>query len=94
MHKNFHHTETPDADVIAAAMPDAEKCISILDNRLAAAPYLAGSAATLADLFVLPAINYLAMVPEGGQLLETAGNVTGWAERMAARDAAKIALAA
>ncbi len=86
--------ETPDSDVIAAAMPDAEKSIGILDDRLAATPYLAGSAISLADLFVLPAINYLAMVPEGGPLLEPAGNVTDWAARMEARDAAKIALAA
>ena len=86
--------ETPDADVIAAAMPDAEKSIGILNDRLAATPYLAGSEVTLADFFVLPAINYLAMVPEGGPLLEPAGNVTDWAAWMEARDAAKIALAA
>ncbi len=86
--------ETPDSDVIAAAMPDAEKSIGILDDRLAATPYLAGSAISLADLFVLPAINYLAMVPEGGPLLEPAVNVTEWAARIEARDSAKIALAA
>jgi glutathione S-transferase len=86
--------ETPDSDVIAAAMPDAEKSIRILNDRLAATPYLAGSAVSLADLFLLPAIDYLAMVPEGGPLLETAGNVSDWAARMAARDSAKIALTA
>jgi glutathione S-transferase len=86
--------ETPDSDVIAAAMPDAEKSIGILDDRLAATPYLAGSAISLADLFVLPAINYLAKVPEGGPLLEPAANVTDWAARIEARDGAKIALAA
>lgn len=86
--------DTPDADVIAAAMPDAEKSIAVLNDRLSASPYLAGSAVSLADLFVLPAIDYLAMVPEGGPLLEPAGNVTAWVERMKARDSAKIALAA
>ena len=86
--------ETPDSDAIAAAMPDAEKSIGILGDRLSAVPYLAGSAMSLADLFVLPAIDYLAMVPEGGPLLEAAGNVTDWAARMAARESAKIALAA
>ncbi len=86
--------ETPDEAIIAAAVPGAGFCIGLLDDQLASTPYLAGSAMSLADLFVLPAINYLAMVPEGGPLLETAGNVTDWAARMAARDSAKIALAA
>ena len=86
--------ETPDEEVIAAAVPVAAKCLSVLDDRLAATPYLAGSAMSLADLFLLPAINYLAMVPEGGPLLDRAGNVTAWAARMEARDSAKIALAA
>ena len=86
--------ETPDESVIAAAVPDAAKCIDLLDGQLAATPYLAGSAISLADLFVLPAVNYLAMVPEGGPLLESAGNVTDWANRMQGRDSAQIALAA
>lgn len=86
--------ETPDESVIAAAVPDAAKCIGLLDGQLAATPYLAGSAMSLADLFVLPAINYLAMVPEGGPLLESAGAVTDWAARMQGRDSAQIALAA
>ena len=63
--------ETPDEAVIAAAVPDAAKSIGLLNDQLAATPYLAGSTMSLADLFVLPAINYVAMVPEGGPLLET-----------------------
>ena len=86
--------ETPDSDVTAAAMPDAEKCIGVLNDRLRTTPYLAGAAVSLADLFVLPAIDYLAMVPEGGPLLEVAGNVTDWAARMTARESAMTALAA
>ncbi|MDH3739123.1 MAG: glutathione S-transferase family protein [Alphaproteobacteria bacterium] len=86
--------ETPDSDIIAAAVPDAAKCIGLLNEQLGATPYLAGADLSLADLFVLPAINYVAMVPEGGPLLAEAGNVTAWAERMEARDAAQIALAA
>lgn len=86
--------ETPDEAVIAAAVPAAAKCIALLDDQLSATPYLAGADMSLADLFVLPAIDYVAMVPEGGPLLEAAGNVTDWAARMRARDAAQIALAA
>lgn len=86
--------ETPDEAVIAAAVPDAAKSIGLLNDQLAATPYLAGSTMSLADLFVLPAINYVAMVPEGGPLLEPAGNVTDWAARMQSRDSAQIALAA
>lgn len=86
--------DTPDSDVIAAAVPQAEKCLTVLNDRLQAAPYLAGSDMSLADLFVLPAIDYLAKVPEGGPLLEPATAVNDWTARMAARDSAKIALAA
>ncbi len=86
--------ETPDEEVIAAAVPVSAKCLDVLNDRLGEASYLAGSELSLADLFVLPAINYLAMVPEGGPLLEAAGNVTDWAARMEARDSAQIALAA
>ncbi|NNE84888.1 MAG: glutathione S-transferase family protein [Alphaproteobacteria bacterium] len=86
--------ETPDEAVIAAAMPDAAKAIGLVNDQLGATPYLAGQALSLADLFVLPAINYVAMVPEGGPLLENAGNVTAWADRMQSRDSVQIALAA
>ncbi len=86
--------ESPDESVIAAAVPSAEKALGILNTQLATTPYLAGASLSLADLFVLPAINYLAMVPEGGPLLEKASSVSDWADRMAARESAQIALAA
>ena len=86
--------DTPDEDVIAAAVPQAEKCLQVLERRLDEAPYLAGADVSLADLFLLPAINYLAMVPEGGPLLARTGNLADWAQRMEARDSAQIALAA
>lgn len=83
-----------DEEIIAAGVPEAAKCLDILNDALADAPYLAGDSVTLADLFVLPALNYLAMTPEGGPLLENNGNVTEWMDRMMARDSAQAILAA
>ena len=88
------HRQQPDEEIIAAGVPEAAKCLEILDDALADAPYLAGDSVTLADLFVLPALNYLAMTPEGGPLLENKGNVTAWMDRMMARDSAQAILAA
>ncbi len=83
-----------DEALIAAAIPEAANCLAVLNDTLANAPYLAGETMSLADFFVLPALNYLAMTPEGGALLETTGNVTAWMERMMSRDSAQTVLAA
>ena len=82
-----------DEALIAAAIPVAANCLDVLNGALAKAPYLAGESVSLADLFLLPALNYLAMAPEGQALLENAGNVTEWAERMMSRDSAQAVLA-
>ena len=44
----------PDEEKIAAALPRAEVCLSALEELLGEAPWLAGSAITLADLHTAP----------------------------------------
>ena len=82
-----------DEVLIADAVPVAEKCLGVLDDALADAPYLAGESMSLADFFVLPALDYLAKTPEGTALLENTGNVTAWMDRMMSRDSAQAVLA-
>lgn len=86
--------DPPDESMIADAVPAAAKCLEVLNDALADAPYLAGDSVSLADFFVLPPLNYLAMTPEGEQLLATTGNVTAWLDRMMLRDSAQAVLAA
>jgi glutathione S-transferase len=70
---------------IAAALPRAEVCLSALEELLGEAPWLAGSAITLADLHTAPMFARFRMAPEGEQLLERHRRLAGWWERISAR---------
>jgi glutathione S-transferase len=75
---------TPDEDAVAAALPMARTCVAALEDILAAKPYFAGEAVSLADLFAYGHFEILGQTPEGADML--AGSpLLGWMERMAAR---------
>jgi glutathione S-transferase len=75
---------TPDEAVIAAAVPDAERCLRELDRLLGDAPFLAGDRFSLADLLLAPQISYLAATPECAEIMEGT-NLSAWLTRMEAR---------
>ena len=66
---------TPDEERIAAAVPEARKCLGIFDEALAGHEFLAGGSLTLADLFLAPMVFYLPMTPEGEALLPEFSNI-------------------
>ncbi|THD72490.1 glutathione S-transferase family protein [Phenylobacterium sp.] len=75
---------TPDEEKVAESVPLARTCIAALEDILAAKPYFAGDAVSLADLFAYGHFEFLAETPEGADLL--AGSpLLGWMERMATR---------
>lgn len=76
---------TPDEEMIAAALPKMERQLAILDSHLAENEFLAGSALSLADLFMLPIAFYLSRTDEGAQAMEGRDNISRWYEAMAAR---------
>ncbi len=74
----------PDEDAIAAAMPMARTCIVALEAVLDGKPFLAGETVTLADLHAGPHFDFLAMAPEGAELLR-GSPLEGWLARLNAR---------
>jgi glutathione S-transferase len=75
----------PDEARIAAALPKAETCLRALGDVMGAAPWLAGSALSLADLHAAPMLVYFRMAPEGAAMLDRHLGLRRWWEAMAAR---------
>ncbi len=65
----------PDREVIDAALPEVADVLSVLNSTLETGPFLLGQTPTIADFFLLPAIDYLRTTPEGPDLLAAAPNV-------------------
>jgi glutathione S-transferase len=79
---------TTDESVVAAALPNAERCVSVLDGLLAERPFLAGDQISIADLMAAPHLEFLSMTPEGERLLKGTA-LQAWLLRMQARDSMK-----
>ena len=75
---------TPDEAVIAAAVPDAERCLGELDRLLGNQPFLAGDQLSLADLLLAPQLDYLAATPECAKIM-AGSRLPHWLGRMEAR---------
>lgn len=69
--------ETDEA-AVKAALPQAEKCVSALENLIGGNKFAAGSALGLADLHLVPVYDYLSQTPEGETLLADAPGLRGW----------------
>lgn len=82
-----------DEALVAASLPKAAHALAAFDSALGRTPYLAGAAPTIADFLLLPAANYLAVVPEGAALFAPVGHVRDWQTRMNARPASAVARA-
>jgi glutathione S-transferase len=73
----------PDEAVVAAALPEVERALTVMERELASGPgFLADAAPTLADYFLLPTITSLTLTPEGRPLLERFPAINGWRAAM------------
>jgi glutathione S-transferase len=79
----------PDRAKIATTVPKIREMFEILNGVLGQRPYLAGPDFNLADMFLLPLIYYLKPLPESGELLTAAPNLTAWFERVSDRASAR-----
>jgi glutathione S-transferase len=71
---------------IAAALPSAALCLQALDDLAESqAPYLTGSAVSLADLHLAPMVAYLVMAKEGTALLAAQPRLSRWWQDMRER---------
>jgi glutathione S-transferase len=75
---------TTDEAVVAAAVPEAERCVRALESLIGDSTFLAGAEFSLADVMVGPQLAFLAATPEGEGLLKGT-RLGAWAERVQAR---------
>ena len=69
---------SPDEATIKEALPSAELCLKEFERLMGNEKFLAGDKLTLADLFVIPVFHYLALTPEGQELLKPRAKIRAW----------------
>jgi glutathione S-transferase len=79
--------EPSDEAKIAAAVTASGRCLSVLEDLMGEAQWLVGDGGepTLADLHAAPMLVYLAVAPEGAELLRRHERMQSWLGRMNAR---------
>ncbi len=75
---------TTDEAAVAAAVPEAERCVTALDGILGQNKFLAGDTFSLAEVMLGPQLDFLGATPEGEALL-AGTRLGGWLERLRAR---------
>jgi glutathione S-transferase len=80
---------TPSDAVCAEAMPKAHVVFNELSRLLGNQDYLADACVTLADLLILPQMDFLAQAAEWGPLTAANPNLVAWLARMNARASIK-----
>jgi glutathione S-transferase len=79
----------PDRQAIDAVMPALRQQFAILDNAVADTGHIVDDQFTLADIFLLPILYYVRLVPEGAQALTAATHLASYYDRHAARPSFK-----
>ena len=76
---------TPDESLIAAAMPHARKVFTELARLLGEKPYFAGDHVSLAEMMLVPQVDFLRRTPEWSELTGALPKLVAWFERASAR---------
>jgi glutathione S-transferase len=76
---------------VEAAVPMARNCADALE-ALIAAPYLTGETLSLADLRLMPHLDWLRLTPEGEAILAGKRKLAQWFERVSERPSAQAIL--
>jgi glutathione S-transferase len=89
------HAESGETDeeVIAEALPDAERCLAALAAILGDQDHLAGADFSLADAQAAPMFDYFVKAEEGRQLLAAQPRLAAWWARVEGRPAVRAACA-
>jgi glutathione S-transferase len=75
-------------ETVAAAVPQARVCIRELDRLRGSSTFMAGDSVSIADLMLVPHIEFFTQVPEGQTLLKGTA-VEEWLARMRSRPSMK-----
>lgn len=76
-------------DVIAKAKPAVEQHLALLSSVLGDKPYWVGDALSLADLLLLPMLDYLLALPDGDTLFGPAENLRAYTQRLQQRPSSR-----
>mgnify|MGYP005852335313 CR=1 FL=1 len=79
--------EPADEARVASHAVRVNRHIAILEDRLARSGFLAGDRLTIADLMLLPSIDYLLRTPEGDGMMAGAPALTSWFAAIRSRPA-------
>ncbi len=79
----------PDEAAITAAMPHARKVFAELSRLLGAKPYFAGDEISLAEMMLVPQVDFMHQTPEWAELTGTLPNLVAWFQRASARPSFK-----
>lgn len=74
-----------DEAAIAAAMPQVQKCVDVLDGLAGGGDTLCGNAVSLADCWLAPVVHYFIGTPEGARLIGATRKLSGWWKAMGER---------
>ena len=74
-----------DEAAVIAAIPKAEICVREVDRLLGDKPFLACETLSIADLMLVPHMEFLSMTPEGKTLMAPYPRLAGWLSRMQER---------
>ena len=75
----------PDRALIEALLPDVRAQLTLLDDAVAATNHLVGDQFTLADIYLLPILFYLKLLPESAPLLAPSTALGRYLQTHAAR---------
>jgi glutathione S-transferase len=67
-----------DESIVSDATPMVRRCLAEIDRIKGGDEFLAGSAVSLADLFLAPVFAYLSMTPDARELLEPHSGLRAW----------------
>jgi glutathione S-transferase len=75
----------PDRATIEAALPEIRKVLGPLERAIDGRDYLVGDSVTLADILLLPMIEYVKAMPEGKELMAGFPNLRRATDKLAER---------
>ncbi len=77
--------EKVDQDALAAGLEAAPAILDAIATLKSNGPWMLGPAITLADIHLYPMLAYLAMVPEGADMIRNIPSLEHWRQEMAQR---------
>ncbi len=76
----------PDRDVVGALFPAVRKSIAVLDGAVAGTGFIAGTAFSIADMYLMPILAYLRTFPESGAALAESAHLSRYFARHETRE--------